>query len=333
MSDRPDEFTSMHQRNRELLERFGGALGGESTRQMMERVQRQLENGGLIETLRKAQAALDNNATSALIRQYQDSMANSNMNRLLEQHRNMLADHSLTQMLDRFRENLDRNGSVVGRLPASLDPYRDQLAAASSVRDLAQRLSLQGIESKRQAVEAISQELLARLNEKPKTVSLEGHASISIGVYFDLQVSERSPAQAGDTAITEKADWSGWPTVFLFFLMSALCQTLINWEAARQGLVDANARLPRTEFLSDVREFIRIELAGKPGDYRLVSGSGVALRAGPGTKSEVILRLPYQAVVVVLEKEDRTWRYVSYVHEGYVIDGYVSSKYLKQVRR
>lgn len=225
-----------------------------------------------------------------------------------------------------------QNPEVQSRLKAAHDVLTSP-EMAEVVRALSERAQLQGEDSKRHAVEAIAQELLNRQKEGPRVIDLEGHAVISIGAYADLQVSAPLVTQVGASDGTAKSDWSGLPTFILALLLSALWQTLLDWETARQGLVDLNARLPCTQVLSGVREFIRTELAGKPGDFRVVSGSGVALRAGPGTKSEVLLRLPYQAVVVVLEKEDRTWRYVSYQHEGYVIDGYVSSKYLKKVRR
>lgn len=49
-------------------------------------------------------------------------------------------------------------------------------------------------------------------------------------------------------------------------------------------------------------------------------------------KSEVLLHLPKESIVVVLGKESRTWLFVSYEHQGYMIDGYVSTTYLKKVR-
>ena len=47
-------------------------------------------------------------------------------------------------------------------------------------------------------------------------------------------------------------------------------------------------------------------------------------------KSDVLLHLPKESVVVVLAKEDRTWVLVSYEHQGFMIDGYVSNTYLKK---
>lgn len=63
-----------------------------------------------------------------------------------------------------------------------------------------------------------------------------------------------------------------------------------------------------------------------------MTGANVNLRAGPGMKSEVLLHLPKESIVVVLGKENRTWLLVSYEHQDYMIDGYVSTTYLKKVR-
>ncbi|WP_158247436.1 MULTISPECIES: SH3 domain-containing protein [unclassified Pseudomonas] len=135
---------------------------------------------------------------------------------------------------------------------------------------------------------------------------------------------------------TKSVDLSCIPTWFLLFWLHFLLSSVdfaTNWESLRQGIVDINARVPQTESFHDIRNFIRIELSGKPGDIRLVKGSNVNLREDPSMNSEVILQLPENAVVAVLGKEDRTWLLVSYEHEGYVLDGYVSTKFLKKVRR
>ncbi|MCY1557995.1 hypothetical protein D9M68_948910 [compost metagenome] len=108
---------------------------------------------------------------------------------------------------------------------------------------------------------------------------------------------------------------------------------VVNWESARQGLADLNARLPQTESFAGIRNFIRSEFTGKPGDIRLVKGINVRLRTGPSLKSDIILNLPPDALVVVLSKEDSTWLFVSYEHQGYMLDGYVSTKFLKKLRK
>ncbi|MGG6945488.1 UNVERIFIED_CONTAM: SH3 domain-containing protein [Pseudomonas aeruginosa] len=121
-----------------------------------------------------------------------------------------------------------------------------------------------------------------------------------------------------------------WVMLLWLWLFAPAVYVIVNWESARAGLADLNARLPQTETLAGVRKFIRKELAGKAGDFRIVTGSDVRLRVAPGMKSEVLLHLPKESIVVVLGKEDRTWLFVSYEHQGYMIDGYVSTTYLKK---
>ena len=122
-----------------------------------------------------------------------------------------------------------------------------------------------------------------------------------------------------------------WALIFWLYVIAPMVFVLVNWESARLGLADLNARLPQTESLAEMRKFIRTELSGRPGDIRLVKGKNVRLRKGPGMKEKVILLLPPDAVVVVLGKDNRTWLYVSYEHQGHMIDGYISTKLLKRV--
>ncbi len=126
------------------------------------------------------------------------------------------------------------------------------------------------------------------------------------------------------------------PTWLLYLWLICIAPTLTvlaNWEAIRTGLVDINARMPQTHSFANLRRFISSNLAGKPGDVRLVTGSSVRLRVAPRMKTDVILTLPKYAPVIVLGKEDRIWLYVRYEHEGFMIDGYVSTKFLKKIKK
>ncbi len=123
-----------------------------------------------------------------------------------------------------------------------------------------------------------------------------------------------------------------WALWFWLYVVAPIVFVTVNWESARQGLADINARLPQTESIAEIRNFIRTELSGKPGDIRLVQGNQVGLREGPGMKYDVLMTLPRDAIVTVLDKENRTWLYVSYEHQGYMVDGYVSNKFLKKIR-
>ncbi|WP_081255291.1 SH3 domain-containing protein [Pseudomonas putida] len=180
-------------------------------------------------------------------------------------------------------------------------------------------------------VDAVLDELANRAappKEQSADLQTSGDQSLS-------EVAELGPVKPALVTAPNQA-LTGVPTWALFFwlyILTPLVLVVINWEGARGSLVDLNARLPQTEVFAEIRNFVRTHLAGKPGDIRLVKGKNVRLREGPGTKFDVILLLPPGAPVVVLSKEDRTWLYVSYEYQGYVIDGYVSTKFLRKVRK
>jgi hypothetical protein len=154
-------------------------------------------------------------------------------------------------------------------------------------------------------------------------VSAEETESVSVG---DMYVADISPGR------NAKPTLSGIPTWLLYLWLlwiAPVLAVLTHWEDIRQGLVDINERVPEAYSFASLRRFISSNLSGIPGDIRLVTDSDVRLRVAPGMKSAVLLTLPKYAAVVVLEKEDRTWLDVSYEHEGFLIDGYVSTKFLR----
>ncbi|SER21832.1 SH3 domain-containing protein [Pseudomonas cuatrocienegasensis] len=70
-----------------------------------------------------------------------------------------------------------------------------------------------------------------------------------------------------------------------------------------------------------------------PAAYvRIVSRDNVNLRSAAGMKSEVITQLPKGLAVAVVSRDDRDWLEVSFNRDGYVIEGWVSRKYLTRVR-
>lgn len=122
------------------------------------------------------------------------------------------------------------------------------------------------------------------------------------------------------------------PTIVILFVI-ALIGHIAAWESLRESIVDLSARLPQTSSLAAAKKFVRQHLSGKPGDVRLTKIADLELRESPDMKSGVVMRLPLYAPVVVLDKQDRTWRLVEYTHEGYVVEGYVSAKFLAKARR
>ena len=184
--------------------------------------------------------------------------------------------------------------------------------------------------------DALVGELVAR---SKKNENLHGSAArLDLGVAStentvltaDLFTVEINPGPRAGPKFSEIPTWLLY--LWLFCVVPTLT-ALANWEAIRTGLVDINARMPQTHSFANLRRFISSNLAGKPGDVRLVTASNVRLRAAPGMKSDVILTLPKYTPVVVLGKENRTWLYVRYEHEGFLIDGYVSTKFLKKIRK
>lgn len=218
------------------------------------------------------------------------------------------------------------NGAQVNGLAALVKQWAD----SSQLRALAVSALGSGLTSDQvlnELASRSSKEAGSSLGSGREQVWADVGSSLSLGGYFTGEVIS-SPE--------ENRELSKAPTWFLYFwlfFVAPMLYTLENWETMRANLVDMNARMPQTESISEVRRFIRINLAGKPGDVRLVTGSDVRLRAGPGMGEDVIMTLPKYAPVVVLGKEDRTWLFVSYEHEGFVIDGYISTKFLKKVRK
>ncbi|MFY3001008.1 SH3 domain-containing protein [Achromobacter xylosoxidans] len=208
------------------------------------------------------------------------------------------------------------------------------LGANASLKELAESaLSLNrwGI-TESLTVEAVLDELATRA-----TISFEQEEQEPSQLLpeDDEQTSRQSDKNSAAVSASKKAlrgmpTWALW---FWLYFVAPIAFVTVHWESARQGLVDINARLPQTESISEIRNFIRTELSGKPGDIRLIKGNQVRLREGPGMKYEVLLTLPRDAIVTVLDKENRTWLYVSYEHHGYMVDGYVSNKFLKKIQK
>ncbi|CAN7198937.1 SH3 domain-containing protein [Pseudomonas brassicacearum] len=179
-------------------------------------------------------------------------------------------------------------------------------------------------------------ELVTRA-EKSKDLasSHAGEDQAFIG-FENLEFTENSYVDGEVFAPIKRQPLSSVPTWLLYLWLLAvlpMLTALASWEDLRASMVDINARIPQTTTFVGIRNFIRSELSGKPGDVRLVMRSNVRLRSAPGLKSEVLMELPKFAPVIVLEKNDRTWLFVSYEHDGFFIEGYVSSKLLRKVRK
>lgn len=65
---------------------------------------------------------------------------------------------------------------------------------------------------------------------------------------------------------------------------------------------------------------------------RVVIGSGLRLRAGPGMKTEIITTLPLGKLVMILDSSERAWLHVEVDLEGDVIEGWVARRYTTPFR-
>lgn len=354
-----ERYTNMVERSGILqaAERHRSAIENSGLLAVAERYQSAVEKSGLLEAAERHRSAIENSGLLDFSKRFQSAIEKSGLLAEAERHRSAVENSGLLAFSERFqgaieksgwlaeaellRNSIEQNGPQqfhgsnirtldgIAGLACAFEPYRDLLA---TVR--AQHSSLLGVHngsSPFQAISGISRELRVREQAseaaRGRIVEAEGRASLQAHAFAEPVVTKAAPATT-EPGTANSWNWSAFPTLLLYMIL----QVLIEWESIRMNLVDINARLPTTAHLSEVREFIRTELAGKPGDFRVVAGFNVALRVAPGMKSDVLLRLPYQAIVVVLEKEDRTWRYVSYELNGFVIDGYVSSKFLKKAR-
>ncbi|WP_044870081.1 SH3 domain-containing protein [Pseudomonas sp. LFM046] len=192
-----------------------------------------------------------------------------------------------------------------------------------------------------ESVDSFVSALTTRLQQdapKPPTqhVHLHGFEATEFGT---PTITTASPTTAQNPSVTVTTVTSptlpiasnSIPTWVWFFLLMLL-QVLVNWNVAREGLADILGRLPPNGVLAELRKELRVQLSGKPGDYRLVKGDRVNLRAGPSMKAEALIQLNKGDLVAVLGKEDRTWLNVLYKKDGVLIEGYMSTKYLKRTR-
>lgn len=355
-----ERYKNMVERSAMLqaAERHRNAMEDSGLLAVAERYQTAVERSGLLEAAERHRHVLENSGLLGFTKRFQSAIEKSGLLEAAERHQHVLENSGLMGFSERFQSAIEKSGLLqaaellrnsagqsgmrqfheansrafegIAGLARTFEPYRELL---TTVRDQhSSMLSVHGGSSAFQVISGITRELREREQageaSQGRIIEVEGRASLQAYAFAEVVVVTKGAPTVTPPSTASSWNWSAFPTILLCMIL----QVLIEWESVRMSLVDINARLPATESVSEVREFIRTELAGKPGDFRIVTGSHVALRVAPSMKSDVILRLPYQAIVVVLEKEDRTWRYVSYELNGFVIDGYVSSKFLKKGR-
>jgi len=129
------------------------------------------------------------------------------------------------------------------------------------------------------------------------------------------------------------AVWTALSTSMLLSLLLLLLESLGAMNDAREAVCDINSRLPLSNTFAESRKFVRTRLCGAPAALvRIVKGVDVNVRVSPSMKAEVIAQLPKGAAVAVVSVDNRDWLEVSFQRDGYVIDGWVSRKYLGTVQ-
>jgi len=283
--------------------------------------------------------------------QFRSSMLDPQIAKAVEQFRSPMLDPQIAKAIEQFRSSMldpqiakaiEQFGAVLQDSPIGklIEQSRSALANTRLGKQFQNSYSQVGSALAGASVAALLEELESRRADfsgesgseaepPPRRIDAEGHATVSVTVTGDGRV-EKSKTQ--DTQ-PKTQDLSYIPTWFIRLVLHLLLHSiqLDHWEQIRESVVDLNARAPKTESFYELRNFIRTKLSRKPGDVRLITGSNVNLRLDPGMKSEIIIALPKNSIVVVQGKEDRTWLLVSYELEGYWINGYVSTKYLKKV--
>ncbi len=293
-----------------VMERLHTPFVSDQVSKVMERLHTPFENDQLKKVMEQYKAPFGGEQLSKVMEQLHAPFGGDQLKKLMEQLHTPFGSSQLREVMEHYQAPIES-----GHLRALLK--RLNLEAGSSRAGVSVKSLLDELKGRAD----LSDDISVETEHLSRIVYAEGIASASATLTGQAQVVR------GKTKVL-----SVIPTWFLWQLLCVLITVLINGDAVRQTIVRINASIPSTESFHEIRKYIRTELAGKPGDFRLVTGSSVNLRDGPSMKSGIIIQLPKNAAVAVLGKVDRTWLLVSYEHEGYLIEGYVSTKFLKKVR-
>jgi hypothetical protein len=135
-----------------------------------------------------------------------------------------------------------------------------------------------------------------------------------------------------------------------FTLLSESARTVVLWIfyhmvlpflmsiAASMALEKFNEKATVTETVTTSREAKKLARCGNGlereifAGCRVVIGSGLRLRSGPGMKTEIITTLPLGKLVMILDSSERAWLHVEVDLEGDVIEGWVARRYTTRFR-
>ncbi|WP_225002067.1 SH3 domain-containing protein, partial [Pseudomonas aeruginosa] len=143
----------------------------------------------------------------------------------------------------------------------------------------------------------------------------------------DLGTPATGPASTSGGTV-----WAALSTPMLLTLLLVLFQSLAALNDAREAVCDINNRLPLSNTFAEARKFVRTRLCGAPAALvRIVKANDVNVRLAPSMRAEVIALLPKGAAVAIVNVDNRDWLEVSFQRDGYVVEGWVSRKYLGTV--
>ncbi|WP_027912784.1 SH3 domain-containing protein [Pseudomonas sp. URIL14HWK12:I7] len=335
-----------------IIEQQRSALGLGSIAKMVDQQRTAMDLGSMAKIIEQQRTPLGLGSIAKMLEQQHNAhntLGLGSMAKIIEQQRSALGHGSIARMLE--NQNNARNALGLGSIAKMLEQQHNAhktLSLGSMAKIIEQQRSTLGFGSIAKAMDNLSshassalaraslENLLDELQERTAEASPSNLVVAPKLKGLTLEIASDALENKDLQPLSKSRKLSPVPTWILIALIHTIilsAYVLENWDAIRLSIVDINARMPNTETFSEARKFIRTELAGKPGDVRLVSGTNVNLREDPGMKSRIILSLPKNSPVIVLGKEDRTWLLVSYEHQGYWIEGYISTKHLKRIRK
>ena len=329
-----------------LMEQYRSILGDNQIGKLTEQYRSILGNNQIGKLMEQYRSILGDNQIGKLTEQYRSILGNNQIGKITEQYRSILGDNQIDKLTEQYRSILGNNQigkiteqyrSVLGdnwigklmkqyRSVSSDTPYQPPLGELfTELNQTLAGISFEELINELKSRKHLEQEMPPGAEHTPQRTNMEAPVFPRTTTNFETQPEKQETSQLSKIPT--------WTLLGLIYLLTSLCHILASWEDIRKAITDINARLPQTASFSEARKLIRTELSEKPGDIRLVTGSNVNLREDPSMKSAIILQLPKNAPVAILGKEDRTWLLVSYEHDGYLIDGYVSTKFLKKIRK
>jgi len=166
---------------------------------------------------------------------------------------------------------------------------------------------------------------------------LRADSNISVGPADTREVGQELSAAADTGNLSSLSEQSKQYMMLLLAVVSLLLSQVANFSGARQELCFWQPKLLPEMTSGQMGKAIRRFACDAPSDVlknmRFVKGTGVQLRERPSTKGRVLpVSLSEGDLLDVISADNRDWLLVSVVsQEG--VEGWISRRYAKQVRR